>query len=408
LIKQCYQLLEHSQIDNVDLSLEDINVLLTSFAGKLDITPNISTGKYNLISHQYVGVISLPHSKIVIEPKTRIANLTYMLSILYNLVSWQGEYTEFGSILDWNNFVLVAFLKSVKELVTKGLKQNFKEVKENSLSIKGNIDFVKKAKENLYSLEHYCNFTDISINIIENQILKLALSRIYSINDLDKELMLELNRLEKYFTDINLPSPARINFNQISFNRLNEGYRLPISLAQMILEFSSPLFEGYTRVFPAFLVDLNRLFERYVAHHLAKSCFEYNLKYSTSHTSNNLQIDYQMHNYLDTNKQLKIIPDLVLRIEEKVLAVIDTKYKTFQSELSKDYYQIIAYCLSQNSVCGLLVYPSSEVKEENFSIKNSDIVIKSVGVTLDKGVEELNKSIERIIDLALKNGEMVN
>ncbi len=398
MIKHCYQLSEHSQLTNVDLTQEDVQTLLALFVGKLDVTTNMATSKYNLQSYQYAGVIALPHTKIIIEPKTKIVNLNYMISKVYGLATFQNCATEFGSIKEWSDFVLLLFLELVTELTSKGLNKHFQEIKENSTTIKGGIDFVKQAKENFgYPLQHHCNYTEVSSNTIENQILKLALHQVYSICELESQLIWQLNKLEKYFTSVSLPNLIKINLSQLSFNRLNEQYRFPLALAQMILEMCSPLLEGNSHLFPAFLIDLNRLFERYVADYLAKTCSNYQHFFA-----NKLTLSYQTQDYLDQTSQIRIIPDLVLSSGEKALAVIDTKYKLATSELNRDYYQIISYCLAKNTLCGVLVYPNWEIKREKIYIKNTSLVVECIGVVLDKGVQELNGSIDSIIQLITK------
>ncbi|MBI4854196.1 MAG: hypothetical protein HY819_20555 [Acidobacteria bacterium] len=399
MIKHCYQLLEHSQITDIDLTLEDLNMLLALFIGKLDVSPSLTTGKYNLQSHQYVGVISLPNTKIIIEPKTKITNLNFMISKVYNLVRWQeNKMAQIGTIKEWSNFVLLLFLDSLKELIIKGLNQTFQEVKENSTSIKGSIDFVKQAKENFgYNLQHYCNFTEVTANTIENQILKLALSKIYAIDELENSLIWELNKLEKYFANVSLPNLFTINFSNLTFNRLNQAYQEPIALAQMILEMSSPSLEGLSHFFPAFLIDLNRLFERFVANQLAQSCNDYN----KLNKINKLILSYQMQVFLDTENKIKIIPDLILSYGEKTLAVIDTKYKLASSELNRDYYQIISYSLAQNAIYGVLVYPNWEKPKDIFYIKNSKVKILCLEVVMNKGVKELNSSIETVLETVI-------
>ena len=80
-MKNFYQLPEHSDLLSIDLSDEDLRILLSSFIGKLDVTTNIySPSQYNLRSHQYVGIIRLSETEIIIEPKTTTNNLSYILS----------------------------------------------------------------------------------------------------------------------------------------------------------------------------------------------------------------------------------------------------------------------------------------------------------------------------------------
>lgn len=397
MIKNNYQLKEHSELIAIDLSSDDIEILLSKFVGKLDLTANINLpGKYNLESHQYIGVIFLAESKIIIEPKTNIVNLTYMLSSVYNLIGWEKTFGECSTITEWSNLVVKLFLDLLQQLVSKGLSQNYQEINQNSPLIKGQIDFSTQFTENFANpIQHNCSYSELSFNTLENQLLKLALTKLYQLYQ-QSEIAWQLSQLQKYFTNIALPTDANISYSKITFSRLNEHYKLPLALAQMILEESSPLLEGNTHLFPAFLIDMNKLFERYVANRLKTYCQE-----NYSHFSHKITVHYQMQYYLDNFSEIKIIPDLILSKADEVLAVMDTKYKTQSSSINADYYQIITYCLVNNSSKGFLVYPTWEQQSKKFYIKNSKIVIECIGIVLDKGVKELNTSIDRLVDISM-------
>ncbi|MBK7996955.1 MAG: hypothetical protein IPK14_27360 [Blastocatellia bacterium] len=100
------------------------------------------------------------------------------------------------------------------------------------------------------------------------------------------------------------------------------------------------------------------------------------------------------------NQQLKIIPDLILRRADQVLAIIDTKYQIH--EVNNNYYQILAYCLAYQSCQGILIYPNWEKENNIIYIKNSSVSISCVGIVLDKSIKELKSSIEQIINSILK------
>lgn len=389
-MKNFYQLPEHSDLLAIDLSDEDLRILLSSFIGKLDVTANIYVPKkYNLYSHQYVGIIKLSETEIIIEPKTTINNLTYILSSTYKSINWQNKIASCSSIKELSLLVLLVFLDSLKTLINQGLNQNYEEIKNSSQTIRGKIDFTNQFKENpIHLVKHSCEYTELSIDTLENQLIKLALTETALICKQTKELTSLFNKIYQHFNLVSLVSFNKINFSKVNFNRLNTHYQMPLALAKMILELSSPnLKEGY-KEFPAFLIDMNKLFERFVAEELKTSC------------QNHLSIDYQTSDYLDINYQIKIIPDFVLRRADQVLAIIDTKYKL--KETTSSYYQILAYCLAYQSDKGILIYPNWEKENSITYIKNCNIVINCIGIILNKGTKELKSSIEQIINSILK------
>ncbi|MBK7996956.1 MAG: hypothetical protein IPK14_27365 [Blastocatellia bacterium] len=124
--------------------------------------------------------------------------------------------------------------------------------------------------------------------------MKLALTEISAICKQEKELINLFSQIYPYFNLVKSISFTKINFEQLIFNRLNAHYKLPLALAKMILEFSSPNLKDGLKQFPTFLIDMNKLFERYIAEELKGFC------------QHDLQLDYQTSNYLILTNNLKL------------------------------------------------------------------------------------------------------
>jgi len=96
-----------------------------------------------------------------------------------------------------------------------------------------------------------------------------------------------------------------------------------------------------------FLIDMNRLFELFVAEwlvaHLPKTHF----------------IRPQEHVEITSSGNLEFIVDLVLydAIEDRPLCVLDTKYKRTETPAAGDIEQVVAYAVSKRCHDAALVYP---------------------------------------------------
>jgi 5-methylcytosine-specific restriction enzyme subunit McrC len=66
-------------------------------------------------------------------------------------------------------------------------------------------------------------------------------------------------------------------------------------------------------------------------------------------------------------ERIPIRPDLVLRAEDRDLAVADAKYKELKPDEwpNADLYQMLAYCESLGLPSGLLIYASDHPYEEH-------------------------------------------
>ena len=89
---------------------------------------------------------------------------------------------------------------------------------------------------------------------------------------------------------------------------------------------------------------MNKVFELFVARFLAS--------HFAIHPS--IQVEIQPDIWLDTDRQEKGIPDIVLRRDGCPFLVLDTKYKTFHSKPDEaDRNQMVTYCHTLGLPCGI-------------------------------------------------------
>ena len=97
----------------------------------------------------------------------------------------------------------------------------------------------------------------------------------------------------------------------------------------------------------AFLIDMNRAFEEFVAARLS------------SYLAGRLSVNAQRTQWLDLGNSVQIRPDLIFEpAAGDVSYVADTKYKITADGFGRDtdYYQILAYASSLNVPEGMLIY----------------------------------------------------
>jgi len=165
---------------------------------------------------------------------------------------------------------------------------------------------------------------------------------------------------------------------------------------------------GERYVFSGYLLDMNALFERFVA-----AMFE-----RATRTIPTVRVEYQQRgHYLDMGHRISIIPDLVLMGPNDTLVIVDAKYKRTQGQgrtLHPDLYQIIAYCTAfalvgqqQNQAQGILVYPKSEwteaLEDELHIITRkglSELIVKVIWLDLDSTnvVKETHDTFLKVLE----------
>ncbi|MBR8833158.1 MAG: hypothetical protein DSM106950_03710 [Stigonema ocellatum SAG 48.90 = DSM 106950] len=131
------------------------------------------------------------------------------------------------------------------------------------------------------------------------------------------------------------------------YNRLNEDYRLLHHLCRFFLDNTAPSHERGDRTTLPFLVNMDRLYELFVAEWLK------------AHLPANLIIKSQER--VNIGKNLYFKTDLVLYDSSTLTPcyILDTKYKAPVSPSPQDVAQVVAYAVSKNCQEVILVYPTS-------------------------------------------------
>ena len=139
----------------------------------------------------------------------------------------------------------------------------------------------------------------------------------------------------------------------VSFDRLNEHYRVVVGLSRLILRHSA--FESKRGAVRAtgFLMDMNTLFQEFVTVALREALgVSERVFYSDKQLTGNRRI------YLAKPSRVKLEPDLTWWDGETCTFVGDAKYKRVRVEgvPNADLYQLLAYVTALNLPAGLLIY----------------------------------------------------
>ena len=346
-----YLTVREQQEREVQLSKEDCDLLRNTYGKYVDVISTDRPETFTIKAKQYVGFIGLsPHRTLEIRPKVRIDVLFAMLNNVHRLPEFSINPQVYTSVNEVFEFIVNWFVSTIEDLIMEGVLHDFVSTEDELRAIRGKILLTETIRSRpIVRDRHWCRFVNFTTDVIENQILKrtaemLTAFRYWRIPDLSSRLQ----RVLRIFSGVSFASNPQSLFEHLVYHRLNERYQPALSLAKMLLEYLSPSGKIGEYAFRAFLVDMDKLFEKYVAVALRESPL----------IQNGFSIVEQNKRRLDIAGYLSVQPDVVIYYATTPRYVIDMKYKLGQP--SSDVYQVLSYCHALDLNRGLLVYPASE------------------------------------------------
>ncbi len=373
-----------------------------------------------IYTYSFVGVIQIGTTRIEILPKlfdpernqslttlsdkereqsatTARKNLFSLLSFAGMIPYYKSGMSQYGKERDFFEFLIALFLTDLETVIGPHFHHEYMTESDELSHIKGKLDFQQQAMKLSSQLHTFsCTFDEFSIDNPLNRLIKATLQRIRDLcrNEENKKRAFNYYSLMHDIQDEEI-NPAYLS--QLHFNRLNEDFKGIVEFCWMILFGSTYSVEQGPQSYYALIFDMNLVFEKYITKLLRHSLQEY-----TFHYQEDLHLASDHHpEFIYTRNKKRLIPDIIVKEQGISIGIIDTKYKP---DLSKGYisnadtYQMMAYCVANESDKALLLYPKLPAQDE----------LKERGhfIVLDKLEKE--KKTDRCIHIFARSIQMLD
>jgi 5-methylcytosine-specific restriction enzyme subunit McrC len=376
---------------------------LCNFSGRselIDFEELITEGERCLVfkASCLVGVEKIGDYTVFVSPKVNYADFFTMVNYAYDFnidLKDDRVYLEqtYGNL---TAIFLKYIIMSLRVFVAKDLKRSFVRKEEDLTSkIKGRVmlsSYLKKSVPAKKDSTIPCQFHEIQVDCLENQIIRYTIemakvviqSRVFSL-PLRRELIDECNKILQRLGMVSFRRIELGDFNRVRYVGRFKEYRQPHQLCQLFMEAAKLEMKSGKFSFKGFHLDMNELFEKFVAGVLKKEA--------------GLKVDIQEKGGFSIDGYAKYICLDGWLNEEGF--VFDTKYKevfepTKDREattigaikvLNADIYQILAYCNHNkfSGASGILVYPIAFATDDDnrtYLVRgfNRDIYLTSINL----------------------------
>lgn len=298
--------------------------------------------------------------------------------------------------------------KGISYLLKQGLHKQYILKEDTVATLKGKLNLSGTIKERINQRARLaCEYDELTVNNIYNQILKTTIEILLSQPDVKKERRAELRKLMLFFVDVDAIKPSQIRWNMLRYDRNTRTYQMLHSLCYFILQnLLLSTDEGRTKL-PQFSDEhMNLLFQRFV--------LEYYKRHHPECKAMAKQIKWNFSEEVpNTSSILPIMQsDITLTLGDRTL-IIDTKYysKTLQENYGKDtihspnLFQIHTYVMNEDkqhkgNVDGMLLYAMTTANTQpNFkSSTNDGNIIMVRTLDLSQEFEGIKKDLDSIIN----------
>ncbi|GAA6615112.1 McrC family protein [Scytonema sp. NUACC26] len=368
------KLFQHDEIpDSVGEELFD------KYKNLVDVEfPSYKTqNKWKLKAKGWVGYVPLSNEFVLrLQPKVCIKNLFQMLEYAYDLKSFRilEGVMDCSSLEEFYNNLAQVLAQRILERCRKGLYRRYLLKTEQLSYIRGRLDF-RQAIQKPWDVKLKCQYEEQTADIPENQILAWTLF-IIGRSGLCSERVSPIVRKAYHALQglITLQQFSPKDCVGRQYNRLNEDYGLLHSFCRFFLENTAPSYETGDRTTLPFLVNMDRLYELFVAEWLK------------AHLPSNFILKFQER--VSIGKNLHFKTDLVLYncSTPTPCYILDTKYKTPVSPSSEDIAQVVAYGVSKSCKEVILVYPASLTHALNILV--GDIRVRCLTFAVDVNLDD--------------------
>lgn len=298
--------------------------------------------------------------------------------------------------------------KGISYLLKQGLHKQYILKEDTIVTLKGKLNLSGTIKERINQRARLaCEYDELTVNNIYNQILKTTVEVLLSQPDVKKGRRAELRKLMLFFVEVDTIKPSQIRWNMFRYDRNTRTYQMLHSLCYFILQNLLLSTDKGTTKLPQFSDEhMNLLFQRFV--------LEYYKRHHPECKATAKQIKWNMSDdVVDSSTMLPIMQsDITMTIGERTL-IIDTKYysKTLQENFGKNtinssnLYQIHTYVMNEDkghkgNVDGMLLYAmnTAEVQPDcKFPIKDGNIIMVKT-LDLSQEFEVIKDKLDLIIE----------
>ncbi|MCI8485032.1 MAG: 5-methylcytosine-specific restriction endonuclease system specificity protein McrC [Lachnospiraceae bacterium] len=345
-----------------------------------------------------------------------IKNIYYMLAYAFQVLRQKNYEMVMSEKFDEVQDLFAAILsKGIAQQLKQGLHREYITKREDLSVMRGKLNLPGTIKNQIQHKRILsCEYDELSVNNIFNQILKTTVSILIRDTSVKKESRAALRKLMLFFEEVDVVEPAGIRWDALQYQRNNKNYEMLMNICYFVLDGMIQTTESGRYQMKAFSEEhMHKLYERFILEYFRKH-HTYLTEAKAAQVKWNLspETEESMIRFLP-----KMQTDIFLQYRDQIL-IIDAKYyqHTMQEHYDKaklhsdNMYQIFAYVKNQDKagtgkVSGMLLYAKTEERitpDCSFVMGGNKISVKTLD--LNKEFSLIKAQLDQIAEEHFEKG----
>lgn len=335
-----------------------VDFLLGPARGVIDLAPTATPGRYRLTAGGFVGVLHAPGVRFVLRPKVPRANLCHLLDpdappdcVLDPAVAEPGA--------DALDFLARRLAAGMRARAAAGLSCGYVEHTDQQAFLRGRLDVAAQLREPPTSRDcFHVTRDEFTADLPVHQVPKATAEGVLASPHLSPGARALLRDALAGYADVS-SAPA-------DFDRLPDADRPFLDLCRLVAGALRPGEAGGPTLGPGFLIDLERVFERYVERVVRAAAPDVAA-----------QTEFRYHGPVPPGQPtLTGRPDAVVYQGGRVRCAIDAKWKRLDGPPpAADVHQALAYAVGLGCRDVRLVYPGRRSGAWRYELNEGDVAL---------------------------------
>jgi 5-methylcytosine-specific restriction enzyme subunit McrC len=367
----------------------DVAFLIAHHRTHLELAPTGRRHLYRLTPGGYAGVVAAPGCRLVIRPKITLDNLFFLLdpAVPVSAAPDRTATAPGGEVLD---FLAGQFACRLAERTAAGLHRGYREQREERPYLHGCLDVPAQLRQAPGRKEQlHCLFDDFTSDLPCNRVLRATAECLLSSPFVGDGVRAALRRSLAGLEGVPAALPAAEEWQRLSADRLPADYPPLLDLCRLLLDGLAPAEAPGPTPAPAFLLDMERVWERHVTRAVVESC-------GLAGCGVSVQVAHAVGRD-DRGRAVVMRPDATVDRAGRPVVVVDAKWKRpGKGAAADDLYQVLAYCMALGVERAVLVYPGRRDRVRAYAFESCPLRVSVRTLRVEGGREACARSARRL------------